>query len=63
VDSISKAFGTRHRAGLGISENSDAITIITSEETGSISITINAKLEYNLSLSEIRNKLNLELIE
>ncbi|EEF84182.1 diadenylate cyclase CdaA [Borreliella spielmanii] len=63
VDSISKAFGTRHRAGLGISENSDAITIITSEETGSISITINAKLEYNLSLNEIRNKLNLELIE
>ncbi|UPA17546.1 diadenylate cyclase CdaA [Borrelia puertoricensis] len=63
VESISKTFGTRHRAGLGISENSDAITIITSEETGSISLTQNGKLEYNLSLNEIKKKLNLALIE
>ncbi|AWG42415.1 TIGR00159 family protein [Candidatus Borreliella tachyglossi] len=63
IESISKTFGTRHRAGLGISENSDAITIITSEETGSISLTSDGKLEYNLSLNEIRKKLNLALIE
>ncbi|WP_370639776.1 diadenylate cyclase CdaA [Borrelia sp. RT5S] len=63
IESISKTFGTRHRAGLGISENSDAITIITSEETGSISLTSNGKLEYNLSLNEVRKKLNLALIE
>ncbi|AHH07972.1 diadenylate cyclase CdaA [Borrelia anserina] len=63
IESISKTFGTRHRAGLGISENSDAITIITSEETGSISLTQNGKLEYNLSLNEIKKKLNLALIE
>ncbi|AHH12027.1 Putative membrane spanning protein [Borrelia hermsii YBT] len=63
VESISKTFGTRHRAGLGISESSDAITIITSEETGSISLTQNGKLEYNLSLNEIKKKLNLALIE
>ncbi|QMU98830.1 TIGR00159 family protein [Borrelia sp. A-FGy1] len=63
IESISKTFGTRHRAGLGISESSDAITIITSEETGSISLTSNGKLEYNLSLNEIRKKLNLTLIE
>ncbi|WP_445435757.1 diadenylate cyclase CdaA [Candidatus Borreliella tachyglossi] len=63
IESISKTFGTRHRAGLGISENSDAITIITSEETGSISLTSDGKLEYNLSLNEIRKKLSLALIE
>ncbi|AHH09067.1 Putative membrane spanning protein, partial (plasmid) [Borrelia anserina BA2] len=37
--------------------------IITSEETGSISLTQNGKLEYNLSLNEIKKKLNLALIE
>jgi diadenylate cyclase len=42
-------FGTRHRAAIGISEVSDAFTIIVSEETGNVSITINKAIEYNIS--------------
>jgi len=48
-------YGTRHRAAIGISEQSDAFTIIVSEETGNVSITINKEIEYNIS----RETLNL----
>lgn len=47
--------GTRHRAAIGISEQSDAFTIIVSEETGHVSVTINKEIEYNIS----RETLNL----
>ncbi|MGT2831917.1 diadenylate cyclase CdaA [Streptococcus halotolerans] len=46
---ISKEFGTRHRAAIGLSENSDALTIIVSEETGGISITHNGRFQHDLS--------------
>lgn len=51
---ISKRLGTRHRAALGISEISDCIALIVSEETGRISIAINGELNYNLTLDEFK---------
>lgn len=49
---FSKRLGTRHRAAIGISEETDAIAIIVSEETGRVSIAIKGELKYNLSLEE-----------
>jgi len=54
---ISKELGTRHRAGLGISEMSDCITIIASEETGYISTAVNGRLNRNITADELRNVL------
>lgn len=51
---FSKRLGTRHRAAIGISEETDAIAIIVSEETGRISIAINGDLNYNLSVDEAK---------
>lgn len=60
---LSKELGTRHRAGVGISEVTDSLTVIVSEETGKISVAYNGKLERGLDadrlkerLSEIQNK-------
>lgn len=51
---ISKRLGTRHRAALGISEITDCITLVVSEETGRLSVAISGELHYNLSLDEVK---------
>ncbi len=54
---VSSDLGTRHRAALGMSEQSDAAIIVTSEETGIISLAYGGTLERNLTDSELREKL------
>ena len=51
---ISKRLGTRHRAALGISEITDCISLIVSEETGRLSVAMNGELHYNLSADEVK---------
>lgn len=52
---IAKEIGTRHRAGIGISKESDAIAIIVSEETGKISVAIDGKLIADVKEEALRN--------
>ncbi len=51
---ISKRLGTRHRAALGISELTDCISLVVSEETGRLSCAIGGELHYNLSIDELK---------
>jgi diadenylate cyclase len=59
---IRKSFGTRHRASLGMSEQSDAVTLVVSEETGAISLAYDSKIYYDLSSIEVTRKLR-ELLD
>ncbi|MCD8332713.1 MAG: diadenylate cyclase CdaA [Clostridiales bacterium] len=54
---LSKDLGTRHRAALGISEASDSITVVVSEETGSVSLAIEGTLYRNVDMDFFQNKL------
>ena len=54
---LSKELGTRHRAGVGISEATDSFTIIVSEETGAVSVAVGGELIRNIDGDSLRNKL------
>ena len=56
-NNISKELGTRHRAGIGITENSDALTLIVSEETGIISMASDGQLSRFLDIKTVEKKL------
>lgn len=55
---ISKAYGTRHRAGIGLTEETDAFVIMISEETGSITTAVGNKIEKNVDMGSLRDFLN-----
>ena len=54
---LSKDLGTRHRAGVGISEVTDSLTIIVSEETGRVSVAVDGKLTRNVEPDKLRSSL------
>ena len=61
-NTISKNLGTRHRAGIGISETADCVVVIVSEETGSISVAMSGSLETSFTPDTLRKKLGEVLI-
>ena len=59
---LGKDMGTRHRACLGIAENSDAIAIVVSEETGRISVAIKGEFQLRLSAEQLESVLTKEMM-
>jgi diadenylate cyclase len=58
---LSTQMGTRHRAGIGITEETDAIAVIVSEETGAISMAVGGKIDRDLTAEQLRERLSNEL--
>ncbi len=55
---ISSKFGTRHRAAIGITEETDCMSLIVSEETGAISVAVLGELEYNLTVQQVDERIH-----
>jgi diadenylate cyclase len=55
---LSTQLGTRHRAAIGITEETDAISIIVSEETGSISLAVAGVIERDLTVEQLRERMS-----
>jgi diadenylate cyclase len=58
---LSTQLGTRHRAAIGITEETDAIAVIVSEETGAISMAVGGQIDRDLTVDQLREKLGSEL--
>ncbi|MCU1304798.1 MAG: hypothetical protein JWQ87_5082 [Candidatus Sulfotelmatobacter sp.] len=58
---LSTQLGTRHRAAIGITEETDAIAVIVSEESGAISMAVGGKIERDLTVEQLRERLSSEL--
>jgi diadenylate cyclase len=55
---LSTQLGTRHRAGIGITEETDAIAVIVSEESGAIRLAIGGRIERHLTVEQLRERLS-----
>ena len=55
---LSTQMGTRHRAGIGITEETDAIAVIVSEETGAISVAVAGNIERDITADDLRERLS-----
>lgn len=63
ADGVYRRYGTRHRAALGLSENSDAVVLVVSEETGSIKVATRGRLSPDLNPQELREQLRTLIYE
>ena len=55
---LSTQMGTRHRAGIGVTEETDAVAVIVSEETGAISLAVKGNIERDLTVERLRERLS-----
>jgi uncharacterized protein (TIGR00159 family) len=62
-DELPASFGLRHRAAIGLTEITDAVVLVVSEETGQMSLVSNGKVMHNLSAQELRSRLNQYMVE